>query len=191
MSAPALLWLVALLLGLSGCASTPDHLLTYPAQGVVIQADRLVAPFFGRAADPLPYGGPDIDQPLRRMHERFVQLKPELDSGTLGLTDEGEVAIREAAAETPELGLLVCAENKDRAILYRAMSTAVGYSEGIYVPYVEASFASEWQKQAPAGWWLRDDRGQWSQKASPFVPFARTRVLADAKLRVLAICFLS
>jgi len=180
-------WLLAL--ALAACQATPTRLLTYSAQGVEIQAERLVAPFFGRGADPLPYGGPDIDRPLARMHERFAQLKPQLDSGALGLTDEGEVAIREAAAATPELERLVCRENNDRTILYREMSTAVGYSEGIYVAQVEASFAGEWQKQAPAGWWLRDDRGQWWQKTSLFVPFVGTRALADSKLRALAICF--
>jgi len=182
-------WLLALLLTLAGCQSTPTHLLTYSAQGVVIQAERLVAPFFDRAADPLPYGGPDIDQPLRSMHERFARLKSQLDSGALGLTDEGEVAIREVAATTAELELLTCAENRDRAILYRAMSTAAGYSDGVYIPYVEASFATEWQKQALAGWWLRDDRGQWWQKSYPFLPLERTRALADSKLRALVVCF--
>jgi hypothetical protein len=182
-------WLTALLLALAACESTPTRLLTYSAQGVDIQAGRLVAPFFDRAADPLPYGAPDIDQPLARMHERFAQLKPRLDDGTLGLTDEGEVAIRDGAARTADLELLVCTENNDRAILYRAMSTAAGYSEGIYVPYVEATFASEWQKQSPAGWWLRDDQGRWRQKADPFQPLERTRTLADRKLRALAMCF--
>ena len=158
-------WLRTLLLALAACESTPTHLFTYASQGVVIQAQRLVAPFFGRAADPLPYGGADIDQSLRRMHERFAQLKTQLDSGALGLTDEGEVAIRDGVARTPDLSLLVRAENRDRAILYRAMSTAVGYSDGVFVPYVDATFAAEWQKQSPSGWWLRDEQGQWRQKS--------------------------
>ena len=181
-------WVALLSLALAACESTPTHLLTYSAQGVVIQAERLVAPFFGLTADPLPYGGPDVDRPLRRMHQRFAQLKAQLDSGTLGLTDEGEVDIREAAAVTPELELLVCRENNDRALLYRAMSTAVGYAEGIYAPQVQADFATEWQKRAPAGWWLRDDQGQWWQKSVPFQPFERTRALADIRLRPLLVC---
>ncbi len=180
-------WFAALL-ALAGCESTPTHLLTYSAQGVVIQAERLVAPFFGRAADPLPYGEPDIDLPLRRMHERFAQLKPQLDDGTLGLTDEAEVGIRDAATTTPELALLVCKENNDRAILYGAMSTAVGYPEGLYVPYVEAVFAAEWRKQAPVGWWLRDGHGQWWQKSDSTQPFDKTRALGDRKLRQLLFC---
>ena len=182
-------WLVMLSLALAACESTPTHLLTYSAQGVVIQAERLVAPFFNQVADPLPYGGPDVDRPLRRMHERFAQLKSQLDLGTLGMTDEGEVAIREAAATTPELELLVCRENNDRALLYRAMSTAVGYAEGIYIPQVRADFAAEWQKQAPTGWWLRDDQGRWWQKSDSFQPFERTRTLADSRLRPLLACF--
>jgi hypothetical protein len=181
-------WLVVLSLALAACESTPTHLLTYSAQGVVIQAERLVAPFFNQTADPLPYGGADVDEPLRRMHERFAALKAQLDGGVLGLTDEGEVTIREAAAATAELELLVCRENNDRALLYRAMSTAVGYPQGIYVPQVQADFAAEWQKRAPVGWWLRDDRGQWWQKSDSFQPFERTRTVADVRLRPLLVC---
>jgi hypothetical protein len=156
-------WL--LFLALAACASTPTHLFTYSSQGVVIQAERLVSPFFGRPADPLPYGSADIDRPLQRMHERFAQLKTQLDSGAIGLTEEGEVAIHDGAASTPELKLLVDAENFDRALLYRAMSTAVGFFDYEYGAYVDATFAAEWKKQAPAGWWFRDAQGHWLYKS--------------------------
>jgi hypothetical protein len=33
-----------------------------------------------------------------------------------------------------------------------------------WLPYVDASFGAEWQKQAPAGWWLRNEKGEWRQK---------------------------
>jgi hypothetical protein len=153
-----------LALALAACQSSPTHLFTYSSQGVLIQAERLVSPFFGRAADPLPYGGPNIARPLRRMHERFAQLTIELDKGTVGLTEDGDVAIRDAGATTAELKQLVRAENRDRAVLYNAMSEAVGYPDGLYLPYVDASFAAEWQKQAPPGWWLRNEQGEWQRK---------------------------
>ena len=151
------------LLALAACESTPTHLLTYAAQGTLIQADRLVGQFFDRQVDPLPYGGPDIDQPLQRMHARFPQLKEVLETGQLGLTEDGDVAIPEATASTPELTALMRAENRDRAVLYTAMSVAVGHGRH-WRPYNDASFGAEWQKQAPSGWWLRNAEGAWYRK---------------------------
>ena len=161
------LMILGLLGFLAGCESTPTHLFTYGAQGVVIQAERLVGQFFDRAVDPLPYGGVNIDQPLARMHARFPILRQHLDSGKLGLTEDGDVAIREAST-TPELKRLVRAENRDQAVLYTAMAGATGHGDGgqlqFWLPYVDATFASEWQKQASAGWWLRDEQNEWRRK---------------------------
>ncbi|MFZ4536529.1 DUF1318 domain-containing protein [Propionivibrio sp.] len=167
MKARLCLLLLALLVPLAACESTPTHLFTYAAQGTVIQAERLVGQFFGKDVYPLPYGGPDIDRPLQRMHARFPQLKAQLDNGTLGLTEDGDVAIREAGASTPELKKLVRAENRDRAVLYTAMSMAVGHGTDdlqSWLPYTDATFGAEWQKQAPSGWWLRNENDEWRRK---------------------------
>ena len=158
---------VASLALFSACESTGTHLLTYAAQGTVIQADRLVRQFFSGSREALPYGGPDIDGPLQRMHERFPELKAQLELGTLGLTEDGDVAIREAGGATPELKQLLRAENRDRAVLYTAMAAAVGHGRDTLVywlPYVDASFGAEWQKQAPDGWWLRNGQNEWRRK---------------------------
>jgi hypothetical protein len=161
------LLLLFVLLVLAACETTPTHLLTYGAQGTQVQAERLVGQFFEREVDPLPYGGPDIDRPLQRMHARFPQLKEALDAGLLGLTEDGDVAIPEAVRSTPELKALVRAENRDRAVLYTAMSAAVGHGNDdlrYWLPYNDASFGAEWQKQAPSGWWLRNAEGEWRRK---------------------------
>lgn len=152
-------WSVVLILALTACQSTTTHLFTYASQGVVIEAERLVGPFFGKVVDPLPYGGADIDLPLQRMRERFSRLKPQLDAGALCLAEKGELAFRDRDVTTRELRALVRSENRDRAVLYRAMSRSVGYPDPAFLPYVEATFAAEWQKQAPAGWCLRTERG--------------------------------
>lgn len=157
---------VALVL-LAACESTGTHLFTYAAQGTVIQADRLVGQFFGGSRVALPYGGADIYRPLQRMHERFPELKTQLDLGSLGLTEDGDVAIREPAGATHELRKLVRAENRDRAVLYTGMAAAVGHGNDTlnqWLPYVDASFGAEWQKQAPAGWWLRNEQNEWRRK---------------------------
>lgn len=156
---------------LVACESTPDRTFTYGARGAEIQAQRLVAQVYGKPADPLPYGGPDIDRPLARMKARWPALQAELERGSVGLTEDGDVALRMPVsldkAQVRELKTLVKAENRDRDVLYRAMTEAIGHNgDGVVrmQPYTEDVFGVEWARQAPAGWWLQDHRGQWSQK---------------------------
>lgn len=162
---------VLVCVALTACESTPTRLLTYGSQGTEIQAMRLVAQVYGKPADPLPYGGPEIDPPLARMQSRWNELRPLLDQGVLGLTEDGHVDVRDAealdAAGTRHLRSLVRAENFDRHLLYRGMCAAVGYGTDLtasYLPFTEDTFGTEWGKQAQAGWWLRDHKGRWSRK---------------------------
>ena len=160
------LFLMALV-ALMGCETTPTHLFTYAAQGTVIQAERLVGLLLGKEVWPLPYSGVNLDQPLLSMNSRFTQLKIQLDKGRIGLTDDGDVAIREFEATNPELFLLVREENRDRAVFYFGMAVAVGHGSDTlqnWLPYVKAVFGAEWQKQAPPGWWFRNSLGEWKHK---------------------------
>lgn len=158
---------IALLVLLTGCESTPTHTFTYAAQGTVIQAERFVGQVLGQDTWPLPYRGINIDQPLQRMQERFPQLKEQLDSGALGMTDDGEVAVHETGTSSPELFALVRDENRDRAVFYYGMAVAVGHGGEVlqfWLPYVKATFGAEWRKHAPSGWYLRNERGEWSRQ---------------------------
>jgi hypothetical protein len=165
-----LLLVVALLLA---ACETPTRVFTYGARGTEIQAERLVAGVYGLPADPLPYGGPDIDRPLQRMTARWPALKALLDDGTAGLTADGEVAVRDYAgreqAAARQVKALVKAENRDRDELYRGMTAAIGHG-GNTLPqmlgYTEDTFGGEWIRLAPAGWWVQDHQGRWSRKFS-------------------------
>jgi hypothetical protein len=78
-----------------------------------------------------------------------------------------DAVIREAAATTPDLSRLVRAENRHRNVLYIGMSAAVGHggdSLQSWLRYTDAIFGAEWQKQAPDGWWLRNEQGEWRRK---------------------------
>lgn len=160
------------LFSLAGCESTPTHLLTYAAQGTVIQAERLVGQLLGKDVWPLPYDGmyasTNLSLPLNRMQARFPALKALLESGEIGLTDDGNVAIRDASGVSPEYVELVNEENRDRAVFYLGMCSAVGHGDGdvqhAWLPYVRVTFGAEWKKQAPSGWWLRNEHGQWLRK---------------------------
>jgi hypothetical protein len=156
---------------LTACESMPDVLLTTGTGGIKIQAERLVDQVYKGIDKPLPYGGPDIDNPLVSMKARWPLLKPLLEDGTLGFTEDGDVAIRDPGgrdkAGAKALRVLVRAENNDRQVLYRAMTEAGGYSmlEGPgMLDYTEDVFAEQWATQAPKGWWIQDHRGRWFQK---------------------------
>lgn len=156
---------------LAACESTPTRTFTYGARGAEIEAERLVAMVYGKPADPLPYGGPDIDRSFAAMQARWPELKPLLAEGALGVAEDGEIAVRDVGsrdlAAARELRRLVKAENRDRDLLYRGVTAAIGHRRDTLpqmLGFVEETFAREWRRQAPAGWWFRDARGAWRQR---------------------------
>lgn len=162
---------VLALAGLTACESTPERVFTYGARGAEIQAERLVADVYGLPADPLPYGGPEIDNALAAIKGRWPSLKPLLDDGTLGLTEDGHIALRDPGArsrdELRRLRALVRAENRDRFFLYRGVTAGIGHGGdnlSWMIDYTEDVFARQWYEKAPAGWWIQDHHGGWQQK---------------------------
>lgn len=164
---------------LAGCQSTQ---VVTAAGGTRMQAREVVRVVYAQGdADPgatLPYGAGDITPAVARMRGRFAQLRPAFEAGAAGVTSEGYVALREGAALTGALPLLVRRENLDRSILYNASALEVGHGAndafGDWMPYERESFAREWVAQAPAGWWYRDARGDWVRKVEvPAAPGAK------------------
>ena len=157
--------------GLAACESIREGLVTGRTDGIGVQGERNVTQVYAGTDAPLPYGGPDIDNPLATMKERWPRLKPMFEDGTLGFTEDGDVAIRDVGGRDREaakaLRRLVRAENNDRHVLYRAMTAAGGYSmvQGTgMLDYTEDAFAQQWATQAPTGWWIQDHRGNWFRK---------------------------
>ena len=60
------------------------------------------------------------------MASRFGELRPFLDSGAIGLTADGLIAVHDAnaasLADRARMNQLVSAENKDRKALYQAIA---------------------------------------------------------------------
>ncbi|MBL8385671.1 MAG: DUF1318 domain-containing protein [Burkholderiales bacterium] len=155
---------------LAACGSASVHTA---AAGTVVQAREVVRAVYGQAADPvagLPYRAPDIARVVARMTARFAELRAALESGAAGLTSEAYVALRDPASSAPALRALVRRENLDRSILYGASASEVGHGIndwfGDWMPFERESFAREWIGQAPAGWWYRDERGNWVRKSA-------------------------
>lgn len=115
-------------------------------------------------------GNLEIDTPAisalkSSMQQRHTRLAPFYDSGAIGLTDQGLVAIRDAAAapisQRGELNRLVAEENADRRALYREIAQANGHPE--WAADVQNTFAQRWIDKMPSKWWVQRG-GRWAQQ---------------------------
>lgn len=102
-----------------------------------------------------------------RMHARFSgTLGGLLDSGAVGFTSDGMVAMRDAAkvplSERAQANSAVADENRDRAALYREVASANGHPE--WASKIQATFASTWIEKARAGWYYQNAAGAWQKK---------------------------
>lgn len=109
---------------------------------------------------------PESSRLRAQMETRFGELKPLLDTGVVGLTNDGYVAPRDTAtvalALRNVLRTLVGNENADRAALYREIAVANGHPE--WETQIRQVFAQRWIAKASAGWWYQDANGAWKQK---------------------------
>lgn len=171
---------LALVLGLglllAGC-QTPEtpkgpNVMT-GAAGTKLEAERVVALIYQQQPDgafaTLPYAGGDITPAVKRMRARLPQLKPLLESGVLGLGAKGNIVAREPSALQTGQHALVNEENLDRTILYRANMFDTGHLDDKNVDWIRfttATYAVQWAAQAPAGWWVENEQGEWHRKPS-------------------------
>ena len=97
---------------------------------------------------------------------RLERLRPHLDSGAIGLTADGLLAVRDfgpiAALNRADLISLVVEDNKDRSALYREIARANGHPE--WETDLRATFGQRWIGRAPSGWYYRDSVEAWIRK---------------------------
>jgi uncharacterized protein YdbL (DUF1318 family) len=120
-----------------------------------------------QAAEPdFTVESPEIRRIQAQMKRRQGELRPFYESGAIGLTQDGLVAVRDADAvglrERNRLQQLVQEENADRSALYAAIARANGRPE--WESNIREIFAEQWVGEAPGGWWYRDVSGAWKQK---------------------------
>src|SRR3546814_17002101 len=95
------------------------------------------------------------------MHERFQGALGELlDSGAVGFTRDGMVAVRDAAkvplSQRAQANAAVADENRDRAALYREIAAANNHPE--WEAQIRAAFAKTWIAKSHADWRSEDRR---------------------------------
>ncbi len=100
------------------------------------------------------------------MEARFPLLEPLLQSGVLGLTSDGYLAVRDAnavaLADRNRVRSLVANENADRAALYREIASANHQPQ--WEAQIRSVFAARWIARAKSGWYYQDSSGNWMQK---------------------------
>jgi len=119
----------------------------------------------GGGAD-LNIATPAVRQVTAAMEARHGQLKKYYDAGSIGLTRDGLVQVRDQnlipLPERNAVRKLVADENADRTNLYREIATANGHPE--WETDIRSTFAQRWVSKAAPGWYYQDESGTWKQK---------------------------
>jgi len=109
---------------------------------------------------------PAIAALQRSMQQRHGQLAPFYGSGAVGLTRDGNVALRDANAvplpQRQQVNALIAAENQDRAALYREVARANNHPE--WETDIRNTFGQRWIERAPPGWYYQSAGGTWARK---------------------------
>ena len=110
---------------------------------------------------------PAVQAIHERMRTRFQNaLQALLDSGAVGFTRDGLVAVRDAAkvplSERAQANAAVADENRDRAALYREIASANNHPE--WEAQIRATFAETWIEHARPGWYYQGVSGAWQRK---------------------------
>lgn len=112
-----------------------------------------------------------IDSPAIRsirnsMEKRQSKLRPFYQSGAVGFTNNGLIAIVSKTGlsikQKSTVKKLVKSENKDRMSLYAEIAKANGHPE--WQADIQNTFSKTWIKKISAGWMYQAPSGKWLKK---------------------------
>lgn len=141
-----------------------EHPMQNPPTSFLL--DLLIPSAYAQQAD-ISVQTPQIQAIQSRMSQRFDStLAKYFSRGAIGLTNDGKVAVRDAAAvplpERAALNQAVADDNRDRSAVYREIAVANKHPE--WEAQIRDTFAKQWQQQARSGWYYQDASGSWKQK---------------------------
>jgi uncharacterized protein YdbL (DUF1318 family) len=147
------------------CQPTRDQPLLLAAAGALL--NLLIPAAEAQASPNLDVSDPQIRAVTASMQQRFGEMKKYFDAGVIGLTADGQVAIRDQnaipLAERAVVARLVAEDNRDRATLYAELARANKHPE--WEPDIRRTFARRWvERGAQPGWYYQDSSGKWLQK---------------------------
>ena len=135
-----------------------------PQPAGIVLLNWLVSPAHAKAD--ISVNTPAIQQLRASMEKRHKKLAPYYNSGAIGMTRNGELAMRDQKLvpmqERNSLKNLISKENKDRSALYKEIAKANGHPE--WEAEIRGTFAKRWVGNAPSGWWYQNKQGAWKQK---------------------------
>jgi uncharacterized protein YdbL (DUF1318 family) len=155
-------------------AKTPPNSRLTPRAGqpVLLAAagallNLLIPTAEAQASPNLDVSDPQIRAVTASMQQRFGDLKKFFDAGVIGLTADGQVAVRDqngiALADRAVVARLVTEDNRDRATLYAELARANKHPE--WEADIRRTFARRWvERGAQPGWYYQDAGGKWVQK---------------------------
>lgn len=139
---------------------------------VLLAAAASVLDFIVPAAQAQGKANLDIDSPQTRalrqsMEARFAQMKKYFDNGSIGLTRDGLVQVRDQnLVPLPERNVvrkLIAEDNADRSNLYKELAAGNGHPE--WEADIRTTFAERWAaRAASSGWYYQDASGAWAKK---------------------------
>ena len=155
-------------------AKTPPNSRLVPTgeQPVLLAAagallNLLIPAAEAQASPNLDVSDPQIRAVTASMQQRFGDLKKFFDAGVIGLTADGQVAVRDqnsiALADRAVVARLVSEDNRDRATLYAELAKANKHPE--WESDIRRTFARRWvERGAQPGWYYQDAGGNWVKK---------------------------
>jgi uncharacterized protein YdbL (DUF1318 family) len=140
------------------------HLPVPSSSPVLALLDWLVSP--AHAGADISVNTPAIRQLEAAMEQRHKQLAQFYTDGAIGMTQNGEITIRDqkliALQDRNTVKSLVASENRDRSALYAEIAKANEHPE--WESEIRDIFARRWVDNAPSGWWYQSGQGGWKQK---------------------------
>ncbi|HET6805088.1 MAG TPA: YdbL family protein, partial [Frateuria sp.] len=138
-----------------------------PVQPSAMLLDLLVPAAYAADTPDIRVQTPATEAIRGRMQARFKStLKALLDTGAIGFTRDGLVAVHDAGkiplSQRAQANAAIAEENRDRNALYREIARANGHAE--WEPRIRATFAKGWIERAHAGWYYQDASGAWKRK---------------------------
>lgn len=138
-----------------------------PSQRVILSITDYFIPAARAAGQAnLNINSPAIRSIQSNMEKRQAKLRPFYQSGAIGFTNNGLIAIANASAlsikQRSTAKKLISAENRDRMNLYREIAKANGHPE--WQTDIQKTFAKTWIRKISPGWMYQTTSGQWKKK---------------------------
>ncbi len=145
---------------------TPDHLAPAHLAGYLLATGFAAISGTAQAAADLNASSPGVQAARAQLEAIAPQMRPYFDSGAVGWTANGLVAIHDAAAvplqARASLSGLVSSNNSVLQNLYQQIANANGHPD--WEGQIQQTFAQTWISKAPAGYWYQTPGGQWQKK---------------------------